>query len=148
MLQALADRPAMHRFQGKNLQQKKIERAPQLKKALQDAQGSRIMFVDTCHASGAYNSRLVKDAADASIVVFSATDKDTEAQETGKLGHGVFTYALSQGLNGEADSRKRGSVNILALGDYVSEEVKRMTHDEQEPVFSGSGVKNFVLNTP
>ena len=106
------------------------------------------MFVDTCHSSGAYSPRLVKDAADANIVVFSATDKDTEAQETGKLGHGVFTYALSQGLNGEADSRKRGSVNILALGDYVSEEVKRMTHDEQEPVFSGSGVKNFVLNTP
>ena len=119
-----------------------------LQQALQDAQGSRIMFVDTCHSSGAYSSRLVKDAADANIVVFSATDKDTEAQETSKLGHGVFTYALSQGLNGEADSRKRGSVNILALGDYVSDEVKRMTNDEQEPVFSGSGVKNFVLATP
>jgi WD40 repeat protein len=119
-----------------------------LQKALQDAQGSRIMFVDTCHSSGAYNSRLVKDAADANIVVFAATDKDTEAQETSKLGHGVFTYALSQGINGEADPRKRGSVNILALGDYVSEEVKRITNDEQEPVFSGSGVKNFVLATP
>jgi hypothetical protein len=119
-----------------------------LQKALQDAQGTRIMFVDTCHSSGAYNSRLVKDAADANIVVFSATDRDTDAQETSKLGHGVFTYALSQGLNGEADSRKRGAVNILALGDYVSEEVKRMTNDEQEPVFSGSGVKNFVLATP
>jgi hypothetical protein len=119
-----------------------------LQQALQEAQGSRIMFVDTCHSSGAYNSRLVKDASDANIVVFSATDKDTEAQETSKLGHGVFTYALSQGLNGEADARKRGSVSILALGDYVSEEVKRMTNDEQEPVFSGSGVKNFVVATP
>jgi uncharacterized caspase-like protein len=119
-----------------------------LQKALQDAQGSRIMFVDTCHSSGAYNSRLVKDAADANIVVFSATDKDTEAQETSKLGHGVFTYALSQGLNGEADPRKKGSVSIFALSDYVSDEVKRVTNDEQEPVFSGAGVKNFVLATP
>jgi WD40 repeat protein len=119
-----------------------------LQKALQDAQGSRIMFVDTCHSSGAYNSRLVKDAGDANIVVFSATDKDTEAQETSKLGHGVFTYALSQGLSGEADPRKKGSVSIFALSDYVSDEVKRMTNDEQEPVFSGSGVKNFVLATP
>src|SRR6516164_11716166 len=73
-----------------------------LQQALQDAQGSRIMFVDTCHSSGAYSSRLVKDAADANIVVFSATDKDTQAQETSKIGHGVFTYAVSQGKIGRA----------------------------------------------
>jgi WD40 repeat protein len=116
-----------------------------LQQALQDAQGSRIMFVDTCHARGAYNSRLIKDAADANIVVFSATDTETLAQETSKLGHGVFTYALSQGLNGEADLMKKGSVNILALGEYVADEVKRLTNDEQEPTFSASGVKNFVV---
>jgi hypothetical protein len=51
-------------------------------------------------------------------------------------------------LNGRADSRKQGLVNILALADYVSEEVRRMTHAEQEPVFSASGVKNFVVATP
>jgi hypothetical protein len=119
-----------------------------LQKALQDAQGSRIMFVDTCHSSGAYNARLVKDAADANIVVFSATDKDTEAQETSKLGHGVFTYALSQGINGGADFGKKGLVNVFPLAAYVSDEVRRMTNDEQEPVFSGAGVKNFVLAMP
>jgi WD40 repeat protein len=119
-----------------------------LQKALQDAQGSRIMFVDTCHSAGAYSSRLVKDAADQNIVVFSATDKDTDAQETSELGHGVFTYALSEGINGAADFGKKGIVNVLSLGAYVSDEVKRMTNDEQEPVFSGSGVKNFVLATP
>jgi WD40 repeat protein len=119
-----------------------------LQKALQDAQGSRIMFVDTCHASGAYSPRLVKDAADASIVVFSATDKDTEAQETTQLGHGVFTYAVSQGINGGADFSKKGVVNVLALGAYVADEVKHMTNDEQEPVFSAAGVKNFVVARP
>jgi WD40 repeat protein len=119
-----------------------------LQQALQDAQGSRIMFVDTCHSSGAYNSRLVKDAADANIVVFSATDKDTEAQETSKLGHGVFTYALSQGINGGADFGRKGLVSLFPLAAYVSDEVKSMTNDEQEPVFSGSGVKNFVLAMP
>jgi uncharacterized caspase-like protein len=72
-------------------------------------------------------------------VVFSATDKDTEAQETSKLGHGVFTDAVSQGINGGADFGKKGLVNVLSLGAHVSDEVKRMTNDEQEPVFSGSG---------
>jgi WD40 repeat protein len=119
-----------------------------LQQALQDAQGSRIMFVDTCHASGAYSSRLVKDAADANIVVFSATDKETDAQERSRLGHGVFTYALSEGINGGADFGKKGIVNVLSLGAYVSDEVVRITNDEQEPVFSGSGVKNFVLAAP
>jgi WD40 repeat protein len=119
-----------------------------LQQALQDAQGSRIMFVDTCHSSGAYSPRLVKDAADANIVVFSATDKETEAQETSKLGHGVFTYAVSQGINGGADFGKTGRVNMWALAEYVSDEVKRLTDDEQEPVVSTSGVKNFVVATP
>jgi WD40 repeat protein len=119
-----------------------------LQQALQEAQGSRIMFVDTCHASGAYSSRLVKDAADSNIVVFSATDKESDAQERSRLGHGVFTYALSEGINGEADFAKKGVVNVLSLGAYVSDEVVRITNDEQEPVFSGSGVKNFVLATP
>jgi hypothetical protein len=119
-----------------------------LQKALQDAQGKRIMFVDTCHASGAYSPRLVKDAADANIVVFSATDKDTEAQETTKLGHGVFTYAVSEGINGGADFGKKGLINMWALAEYVSDEVKRLTNDEQDPVISTSGVKNFLLATP
>ena len=136
------------RIEGGYWRPSSVVKWPLLLQALQDAQGSRIMFVDTCHSSGAYNPRLIKDAADANIVVFSATDKDTGAQETSKLGHGVFTYALSRGLAGEADSRRRGAVNILALGDFVSEEVKRLTNDEQEPVFSASGVKNFVVAAP
>ena len=85
---------------------------------------------------------------DASIVVFSATDKDTEAQETTQLGHGVFTYAVRQGINGGADFSKKGVVNVLALGAYVADEVKHMTNDEQEPVFSAAGVKNFVVARP
>jgi tetratricopeptide (TPR) repeat protein/WD40 repeat protein len=119
-----------------------------LQQALQDAQGSRIMLVDTCHSRGAYNPRLIKDAADASIVVLSATDSATEAQERSELGHGVFTYALDKGLNGAADFMKRGAVSILALSQFVSEEVKRLTNDEQEPTFSASGVKNFVMAMP
>ena len=119
-----------------------------LQSALQDAQGSRIMFVDTCHSRGAYNARLIKDAADANIVVFSATDSATEAQERSELGHGVFTYALDEGLNGKADLMKRGAININTLFVFVSDEVKRLTNDEQEPTFSASGVKNFIVARP
>jgi uncharacterized caspase-like protein len=119
-----------------------------LQQALQEAHGNRIMFVDTCHARGAFSPRLVKDAFDANIVVFSATDKETQAQERSELGHGVFTYALSEGLKGGAVSTKEGAINILQLGAFVSDEVKRLTNDEQEPTFSLSQVKNFMLAAP
>jgi uncharacterized caspase-like protein len=106
------------------------------------------MFVDTCHARGAFSPRLVKDAFDANIVVFSATDQDSLAQERADLGHGVFSYALSEGLKGAANFTKRGGVSLFQLGEFVSEEVKRLTNDEQEPTFSLSQVKNFMLAAP
>jgi len=119
-----------------------------LQQALQDAQGTRIMFVDTCHSRGAFSPRLVKDAADAQIVVFAATDKETEAQERSDLGHGVFTYAVNAGLHGGADPTNSGAIKIFQLGAFVADEVKRLTNDEQEPTFSLSHSKNFVLAAP
>jgi WD40 repeat protein len=119
-----------------------------LQSALQDSLGNRVMFVDTCHSRGAYNARLIKDAADNNIVVFSATDSATEAQERSDLGHGVFTYALDKGLRGGADFMKRGAINVTALFEFVSDEVKRLTNDQQEPTFSAAGVKNFVIAKP
>ena len=119
-----------------------------LQHALQDAQGIRIMFVDTCHSGGAYNPRLIKDASDANIVVFSATNSATAAQERSDLGHGLFTYALAEGLNGKADSRNKGVINITALFNFVSDEVGELSNHEQEPTFSAAGVKNFVVARP
>jgi len=119
-----------------------------LQQALQDAQGKRIMFVDTCHSGGAHNQRLIKDAADANIVVFSATNNVTEAQERSDLGHGIFTYALAEGLNGRADLMKKGAVNISALYTFVYDEVKNLSNDEQTPAFHGDFSENFVLAKP
>ncbi len=71
-----------------------------LQNTLQETKGRRLLLVDTCHAGGAFNPRLIKDAADSNIVVLSATDRDSVAQELPALGHGVFTYALLEGLQG------------------------------------------------
>jgi hypothetical protein len=113
--------------------------------ALQTARGRRLMFVDTCHAGGAYNNRLVKDAHDAEIVVFSATDSQTLAQERGELGHGAFTFALTQGLAGGAALGGGGDIELSALLRYVSREVKGITKGAQSPEISLSKVKDFVI---
>jgi WD40 repeat protein len=112
--------------------------------ALQNTQGRRLMFVDTCHSGRAYNSRLVNDAANANIVVFSATDPQTLSWEFEHLAHGVFTHALIQGIEGKA-RRKDGTVTVFGLGDFISEEVAKLTEDKQQPTFHISGAKNFML---
>jgi uncharacterized caspase-like protein len=112
--------------------------------ALQKTLGRRLMFVDTCHSGGAYNSRLVNDAANANITVFSATDTETLSWEFESLAHGAFTYALIEGLEGKA-RRADGSVSVLALGDFISHEVAALTQNKQQPTFHMSGAKNFAL---
>jgi WD40 repeat protein/uncharacterized caspase-like protein len=112
--------------------------------ALQKTLGRRLMFADTCHSGGAYNNRLVNDAANANIVVFSATDSETLSWEFEDLAHGAFTYALIQGIEGKA-RRADGSTSVLALGDFVSQEVANLTQNKQQPTFHMSGAKNFAL---
>src|SRR5262249_44796448 len=115
-----------------------------LQVSLQKTLGRRLMFADTCHSGGAYNARLVNDAANANIIVFSATDTEKSSWEFEDLAHGVFTYALIEGLEGKA-RRADGTVSVLALGDYVSGEVSRLTQEQQQPTFHMSGTKNFLL---
>jgi uncharacterized caspase-like protein len=114
--------------------------------ALQKTLGRWLMFADTCHSGGAYNNRLVNDAANANIIVFSATDSETLSWEFEKLAHGAFTYALIQGIEGQA-RRADGSVTVLALGDFISQEVARLTQNKQQPTFHMSGAKNLALAT-
>ncbi len=119
-----------------------------LQQAMQDAEGHRIMFVDTCHSRGAYNPRLIKDAGDNNIVVLSATEENQLAEENDALGHGLFTYFLDQGLKGGGDPWKTGVVSMWELGAFVSKEVRRLTHGAQKPTLSTSGVSDFELARP
>ncbi len=117
-----------------------------LQDALENTQGRRILLVDTCHSGNAFNSRLVKDAANAKIVVISATDRDSVAQELPELKHGVFTYALLKGLRGEADSNSDKRLKIKELDSYLSNKIDKLTSGNQVPVLHApGGFKDFVF---
>jgi uncharacterized caspase-like protein len=103
-------------------------------------------LLDTCYSGNAYNERLIKDAADDQVVVLAATDAETLAHEKPALGHGVFTYALLQGLNGSADSEKDGRIQLGELSDFVRQLVVRLTDGEQTPTAHMSAGRNFVLS--
>ncbi len=117
-----------------------------LQNVLENTKGRRILLVDTCHSGNAFNSRLVKDAADAKIVVISATDSETLAQELPQLKHGVFTYALLKGLDGEADSNNDNRLKIKELDSYLSNKMEKLTDGNQQPVLHApGGFKDFVF---
>jgi len=117
-----------------------------IQNALVNAKGQRILFVDTCHSAAAINPRLIKDAADAHILVFSATDANTSAREMDPLGHGVFTYALLEGLDGKADLMRDQRIMLKELDTYVSERVSALTEGLQVPVIhTPGGFRDFVF---
>lgn len=120
-----------------------------LQTALQEAQGRRIMFVDTCHSGNRVDfSRFRKNVINDAIIVFSATDEKTLAQEHPDLGHGVFSHALIEGLEGKAKSNgSKNTISIMELGVFVSNEVKRLTAGAQQPAYFLSGV-DFEIARP
>ena len=108
------------------------------------AQGRRILVLDTCHAANAFNAKLEKEAADARVIVFSATAANNTAGERPDLGHGIFTYAMLEGLRGAA-ARAGEGVRLLGLADYVYHEVVRLSRNKQEPFYHISQSANFLV---
>lgn len=110
------------------------------------ASGRRLLFVDTCRSANAFNFRLMKDAADADIIAYSATNQQQDAVERGDLGHGVFTYALLQGMGGSADSNRDKVIRVFELANFLAERVVELTKGAQTPDFYRRiGSENFVL---
>jgi len=118
----------------------------EIQNAVQNSLGRRILLVDTCYSESAFNSRLVKDAEDADIIVMSSTDSTTLAQEISSLGHGVFTYSLVNGLSGDADSFRDKRITMSELNAYVSNSVPSLTKRAQIPTLSvPKGFQDFTL---
>lgn len=74
--------------------------------------------------------------------VLSASTSVQEALE-GYKGHGLFTYVVVAGLNGEADANMDGYVKTLELADYVDSQVPVLAETvfkhKQYPIVSPTG---------
>jgi len=115
--------------------------------------GRVIVFVDTCHSAGLsegqlttrrialpsennlinlYAAQLFKENGRA---ILTASDVSEEAAEgtTWGSGHGVFTWALLKGLEGEADADDDHFVTAGELFTYVRERVHLETGGTQTP---------------
>jgi WD40 repeat protein len=120
-----------------------------IEEAVDGAKGRRLLFIDTCHAAGAYNERLGNSAYYANILAYSSARWDQEALESDAMKHGIFTAALLEGLSGKADARKAGHVDTVQLSEYLRERVpelaKPFRHDQNPQFFRGRDAEVYTL---
>jgi uncharacterized caspase-like protein len=118
-----------------------------LQAAIEGAKGRRILFVDTCHSGNAYNQRLGNTAYHANVIVYTATRFDQEALEDETLGHGLFTYAVVEGLRQGFEAQR--AISTKALADYVVKRVGQMaaqfSHSQEPQYFKGRDADDYVL---
>ena len=111
-----------------------------------------IVLADTCHSAGVtegvkgvkigteFNKYFAALAnARPGRVIFTSCEGYEVSREGKKWGggHGVFTWAMLQGLKGNADQDKNGIVTLGEMLDYVDITVRRETANEQHPTKAG-----------
>lgn len=112
--------------------------------------GRVVVFVDTCHSAGLsgetlvgargfennlinlYASRLFTEAGRAVLTSSDVNEVSREAPQWGG-GHGVFTWALLEGLRGAADADEDRFVTAGELFAYVRARVREETAFRQNP---------------
>ncbi|MCP4696781.1 MAG: hypothetical protein GY862_08020 [Gammaproteobacteria bacterium] len=123
-----------------------VVRWDEIQDAVANARGRRLLLVDTCHAGNAFNARMLKEAADADILVFSATDGDSLAEERPNLKHGIFTHALLESLSKKGDGIPDGLIRVAEINAYLSSRVLALSDEMQTPVLHApAGFKDFIF---
>jgi uncharacterized caspase-like protein len=123
--------------------------AQQVQKLLIDSKVQHVMvMIDACYSGASLNAfRKMQDvqrrfsrglSKSVGVVVLAATRKDQEAAELSDLGHGLFTYVVSEGLGGKADSKPRNKkISAHEVADFSTETIpgfsKKYLGAAQEP---------------
>jgi hypothetical protein len=79
--------------------------------------------------------------------VFSASQSDQISSSSPDLKHGIFSYYLMKGMEGDADLNKDGKITFGEMQSYLSENVGRqagMMNRKQEPQLIGDLSKVLV----
>ena len=109
-----------------------------------------LVFVDTCHSAGLsgkqpagtrslennlinlYSAKLFREEGRAALTSSDVNELSHESLRWGG-GHGVFTYALLEGLRGQADANSDRFVTAGELFAYVRDRVRLETGFKQNP---------------
>ena len=118
------------------------------------------MFFDTCYSGQTRNEetlvaslrpvRIVADDQEIpnNFTIFTASANDQTSGSIEEAKHGMFSYYLMKGMEGEADENKDNKISNGELIVYIQNNVSKVAFSqnrEQEPNLSGD--KDKVLFT-
>jgi uncharacterized caspase-like protein/TolB-like protein len=116
-----------------------------------------VLMLDTCHSGAlrvtAPNVTAADDLATRMSVgegffLLAASKPGEESKEQPEAGHGAFTYAVLQGLEGGADADGDGLVSVSDLFGFVARQVPRLTDGRQHPYSKVEGTDLILAAVP
>jgi Caspase domain len=110
---------------------------------IKDLPCKQIIMIDACHSGSAKNgekgstisniaeAQRIMNQTPASIITLVSSSKQEVSYENVKWGHGAFTSAILEGLNGQADApeNKDFMITVEELTTYVKSRVFDLTTD-------------------
>ena len=78
------------------------------------------------------------------FTVFSAAGGDETSKPLNEAGHGMFSYFVMKGLEGDADDNSDNRITAGELQDYVRENVLQQSSGTQTPELQGDGDRVLV----
>ena len=114
----------------------------------------KVLLTDSCH-SGAITpdadtqtiNRTLQDLGKSLFSLSASRDRERsfESKDWGG-GHGIFTYYVVKGLEGEADENRDGIVTADEIAEYTRRNVREATNGQQNPTSDrGSFDPNMLL---
>ena len=112
------------------------------------------VFLDTCYsgttrgtdmliASRPIAIRALEQSIPSNFTVFSAAAGDQTSKPLEEAKHGMFSYFLMKGMEGDADSNKDNKITARELHAYVEQNVVQQSSGSQTPELQGD--KDRVL---
>jgi len=134
----------------------------QLQGIITRLRGQVLLFLDTCRAGAVFGgsdddrrrrvdvTALVNGLTTSprGLVVFSAAQGRELSQERPAWGHGAFTKALLEALQGGADTQgnRNGEITIAELDSFLTDRVRELTDRAQTPIqIKSPGVPIFTF---
>ena len=119
--------------------------------------GRKVFITDACHSGGLQDMKVLTAEGFETVegfITLAAAKADQRSWELPRLGHGIFTYALTQGLQGGADQvggNGDGFASAQELGNYLKAEVAKMAAEvgaDQTPIVDLiSGADQVLIGT-
>jgi uncharacterized caspase-like protein len=78
-------------------------------------------------------------------IILTSSGANEVSHESDQLGHGIFTYYLLKGLNGEADVDRDKLVSADEISLYLKKMVRDATKGTQNPVKKGDSEGVLIM---